>query len=86
METPSWDQILLEEHVQKLVASICAVVYHHGITEIHLGGLMRLVGIDEASAAAHDDEIMLLGPDIQSDDTVFGEEIDLDIPSGTTIH
>lgn len=86
METQSWDQLLLEEHVQKLVSSICAVLYHHGITEIHVGGLMRLVGIDEDSAAAHDDELMLLEPVTQSGDTVSGEHIDLDIPPGTVIH
>jgi hypothetical protein len=86
MENESWDELLLAEHVRKLVTSICAVLYHHGITEIHVGGLMRVVGIDEASAAQHDDEIMVLGPNFDSSLSEIGEELDLDIPDGATVH
>ena len=82
----SWDEILLEQEFRKLVTSICAVLYHHGITEIHVGGLMRVVGIDEDSASQHDDEIMVLGPEFESEMHEMGETIDLEIPSGTTIH
>ncbi len=88
MEQESWDEILLEEHVRKLVTSICAILYHHGITEIHVGGLMRIVGIDEESAAQHDDEVMILGPEFESELEEIGEEITLDlaVPPGTTLH
>ena len=88
MEQESWDDILLEEHVRKLVTSICAVLYHHGITEIHVGGLMRVVGIDEESAAQHDDEIMLLGPEFETELDDVDQDIALDVavPPNTTIH
>ncbi len=86
MEKESWDEILLEQEVRKLVTSICAILYHHGITEIHVGGLMRVVGIDEESASQHDDEIMVLGPEFESDMQEISESIDLEIPAGATIH
>jgi len=86
MEKESWDDILLEQEVRQLVTSICAVLYQHGITEIHVGGLMRVVGIDEDRAAEHDDEIMILGPDFESGPEELGEEIDPKVPVGTTIH
>lgn len=47
---------------------------------------MRVVGIDEDSASQHDDEIMVLGPEFESEMHEMGETIDLEIPSGTTIH
>ena len=88
MEQESWDEILLEEHVRKLVTSICAVLYQPGITEIHVGGLMRVVGIDEESAAQHDDEIMLLGPEFETELEDVDQDIALDVvvPPNTTIH
>jgi hypothetical protein len=86
MEKESWDEILLEQEVRKLVTSICAVLYQHGITEIHVGGLMRVVGVDEESAAEHDDEIMILGPEFDSDLEEIQEEPEIEIPPGTTIH
>jgi hypothetical protein len=88
MEKESWDEILLEQEVRKLVTSICAVLYHHGITEIHVGGLMRVVGIDEESAAQHDDEIMVLGPEFETELEDIEQDIALDVavPPGTTLH
>ena len=52
--------ILNEEAVKDLVVNICLVLADFGITEVHVGGLMRLVGIDEELAAEHDDELMII--------------------------
>ena len=52
--------ILNEEAVKDLVVNICLVLADFGVTEVHVGGLMRLVGIDEKLAAEHDDELMII--------------------------
>ncbi len=52
--------ILNEESVRELVVNLCWVLTEHGITEIHVGGLMRLVGIDNETAAEYDDEVMII--------------------------
>jgi len=79
--------ILNEEAVKDLVVNICLVLSEFGITEVHVGGLMRLVGIEEELAAEHDDELMVI-TDIQqvkksADDS---NEIIEVVPPGTTLH
>jgi len=53
-------EILNEEAIRELVVNVCWVLTEHGITEIHVGGLMRLVGIDNETAAEYDDEVMII--------------------------
>jgi hypothetical protein len=79
--------ILNEEAVKDLVVNICLVLADFGITEVHVGGLMRLVGIDEELAAEHDDELMVI-TDIQqlqksADDVSEIVEVR---PPDTTLH
>lgn len=76
--------ILNEEAVKDLVVNICLVLSDFGVTEVHVGGLMRLVGIDEELAAEHDDELMII-TDIQQLRTQ-SEEPQESIPPGTTLH
>jgi hypothetical protein len=79
--------ILNEEAVKDLVVNICLVLSEFGITEVHVGGLMRLVGIDEELAAQHDDELMVI-TDIQQLQKQAGEETEIIevAPPGTTVH
>jgi hypothetical protein len=79
--------ILNEEAVKDLVVNICLVLSEFGITEVHVGGLMRLVGIEEELAAKHDDELMVI-TDIQQLEKSDNEttEIVEVTPPGTTIH
>lgn len=57
-------EILNEEAVRELVVNLCWVLTEHGITEIHVGGLMRLVGIDCETASDYDGDVMVI-TDIQ---------------------
>jgi hypothetical protein len=79
--------ILNEEAVKDLVVNICLVLTEFGITEVHVGGLMRLVGIEEELAAQHDDELMVI-TDIQQLQKQAGEETEIMevVPPGTTVH
>lgn len=79
--------ILNEESVKELVVNICLVLADFGITEVHVGGLMRLVGIDEELAAQHDDELMII-TDIQQLRKTNDDESEINevAPPGTTLH
>jgi hypothetical protein len=50
----------LEQEVRVLMYELMMVLYDHGITEIHVGGLMRLFGVLNDKAAKHDDEMIIL--------------------------
>ena len=76
--------ILNEESVKDLVVNLCLVLADFGITEVHVGGLMRLVGIDEELASEHDDELMII-TDIKN--IVRSQEEKQEVcPPGTTLH
>lgn len=87
MESENPVDILNEDAVRDLVISICTVLYEHGITEIHVGGLMRLIGIDEDQAIEHDDELMVL-TDLEHfpKSEKNKNEINEVVPPGTTLH
>jgi hypothetical protein len=76
--------ILNEESVKDLVVNICLILADFGITEVHVGGLMRLVGIDEDLASEHDDELMII-TDIQQLRPPKEESQEV-MPPGTTLH
>ena len=46
----------LDLRVKNLMFDIMLVLYSHGIKEINVGGLMRMLGVDESSASKHDDK------------------------------
>lgn len=79
--------LLNEEEIRDLVVNICWVLQDHGVTEVHVGGLMRLVGIDEELAAEHDDELMVI-TDMKQVEKTPGEtnEIIQTPPPGTKLH
>ena len=39
------------------------VLYREGITKIHMGGLMRLLGVPNETAARHDNEEVIIDDD-----------------------
>ena len=42
------------------ILNLMVVLYDCGIEEVHVGAVMRLLGVPNEKAAAHDDERMLL--------------------------
>lgn len=80
-------EILNEEAVRELVVNICWVLTEHGITEIHVGGLMRLVGIDCETASDYDGDVMVI-TDIQQKIKEEGDTSELieTRPADSTLH
>ena len=54
------DEEEIEQEVRVLMYELMLLLYQHGITEIHVGGMMRLLGVNNESSSAHDDEMVIL--------------------------
>ena len=78
---------LIHQRIKNIMLDVMAVLYDNGIKNIHMGAMMRLLGVDDSKAAEHDSEIIEL-------DEKFGfmlsqlnkKEVPEEIPQGTTIH
>ena len=57
------DDIELDQQVRMALMNLMVVLYSCGITKIHLGGLMRILGVDNNVAHHYDDEQLLLDDD-----------------------
>ena len=76
------DDFELEQEVRVLMYELMMVLYGHGITEVHVGGLMRLMGVDPDRAAEHDDEMVILDDKFAK----YVDEISEPRSSDQTIH
>ena len=54
------DDEQIEAQVRVLMYELMMVLYRHGITEVHVGGLMRVLGVHDATASEHDNEMVVL--------------------------
>ncbi len=75
------------DHIKNIMLDVMIVLYQNGIREIHMGAMMRLLGVDDSVAADHDHEIMELDENFA---TMVAElnknNKPAAIPAGTTIH
>jgi hypothetical protein len=74
------DQI--EQEVKATLLNLMYILYQSGIDRIHLGGLMRIMGIENEQAAEHDDEIIEMNPKFVK----YIESINEPAPPGSTLH
>jgi len=54
------DEEEIEQEVRVLMYELMMVLYQHGIREVHVGGMMRLLGVSNESSSAHDNEMVIL--------------------------
>jgi hypothetical protein len=54
------EDIELDQQVRMALMNLMVVLYSCGIDKIHLGGLMRILGVDNQVAQQYDDEQLLL--------------------------
>jgi hypothetical protein len=57
------DDIELDQQVRLALMNLMVVLYSCGIVKIHLGGLMRILGVSNRIACQYDDEQLLLDED-----------------------
>ena len=54
------DNIELDQNIRMAILNLCVVLYDCGITEIHVGGIMRILGVSDTTAQTHDQERIVL--------------------------
>ena len=57
------DEETQEEIIRIATMHLMLVLYREGISKIHMGGLMRVLGVPNETAAKHDDEEVLMDDD-----------------------
>jgi hypothetical protein len=76
------DNLKLEESLRLSILNLMLVLYDCGISEIHLGGLMRLLGVDNAVATAYDEWLVKIDEDVAK----YIEALNEPRPSDQTLH
>ena len=78
----------LYEFVRTVMLEVMAVLYANGQRQLHVGAMMRLIGVDEERAAEHDDDRI----DIDESFAELANDVNIKyllqsrIPNGATIH
>ena len=54
------DDVELDQAVRLSILNLMVVLYDCGITEVHIGGVMRIIGVPDDKAQQHDNERLVL--------------------------
>ena len=54
------EDLEVDQSIRMAILNLCVVLYDCGITEIHVGGIMRILGVSDDTAQAHDLERIVL--------------------------
>jgi hypothetical protein len=54
------EDLQVDQAIRLAILNLCVVLHDCGITEVHVGGLMRILGVPNVSAQAHDDERLII--------------------------
>jgi hypothetical protein len=76
------DDLKLEETLRLSILNLMLVLYDCGIEEIHLGGLMRILGVSNEVAATYDDQLV----EVDEDFAKYVEAINEPRPTDQTLH
>jgi hypothetical protein len=76
------DDLKLEETLRLNILNLMLVLYDCGIKEIHLGGLMRILGVSNEVSAKYDDQLV----EVDEDFAKYVEAINEPRPTDQTLH
>ena len=78
----------LYEFVRTVMLEVMAVLYANGQRQLHVGAMMRLIGVDEERAAMHDDDRIDIDESFAdlANDVNIKHLLQSRIPDGATIH
>jgi hypothetical protein len=72
----------IDETIRLALMNLIVVLYDCGIEQVHIGGLMRILGIDNTVAAKHDDELIVVDEKFVK----YVEQINKPRPVDQTLH
>lgn len=76
------DDLEVDQSIRMAILNLMVVLYDCGITEIHVGGIMRVLGVPDERACHHDDERVVLDNDFVK----YVEQINTPRPSDQSLH
>lgn len=76
------DNIEVDQAVRLAILNLCVVLHDCGITEVHVGGIMRILGVPDEVAQQHDDERMMLDAEFVK----YVEQINQPRPADQILH
>jgi hypothetical protein len=72
----------VDHAIRMTILNLMVVLYDCGITEIHVGGVMRILGVPNEKAQAHDDERVVLDDNFVK----YVEQINTPRPADQPLH
>jgi hypothetical protein len=76
------DNIDVDQNIRLAILNLMLVLYDCGIEEVHIGGVMRILGVSNATAQKHDDELLVLDKEFVK----YVEQINTPRPADQTLH
>ena len=78
---------LIHERIKNIMLDVMAVLYDNGIKTVHMGAMMRLLGVADIKAAEHDSEIIELDEKFGALLSQLNKKVEsVEVPKGSTIH
>jgi len=76
----------LHERIQTVMLEVMGVLYGNNITLVHMGAMMRLLGVPDSKAAEHDNEMLELDEKFGAMLRELNKTIPKEVPKDATIH
>jgi len=76
------DNTELDQSIRLAILNLMVVLYDCGITEIHIGGVMRIMGVSDSMAQKHDNERLILDEEFVK----YVEQINMPRPVDQLLH
>lgn len=76
------ENLKVDQAIRLTILNLMVVLYDCGITEVHIGGILRILGVPNEKAIAHDDEWFVLDEEFVK----YVEELNTPRPVDQLLH
>ena len=76
------DDTELDQTIRLAILNLMVVLYDCGLEEVHIGGVMRIMGVPNDKAQQHDDERLILNEEFVK----YVEQINTPRPADQLLH
>jgi len=81
------DDDQLHERIKNIMLDVMAVLYDNGIKTVHMGAMMRLLGVDDTKASEHNSSVIELDEKFGTMLAELNKKVEpIEVPKGTTFH
>lgn len=76
------ENLEVDQAIRLTILNLMVVLYDCGITEVHVGGVMRILGVPNEKAQAHDDEWFIIDENFIK----YVDELNRPRPANQSLH